>query len=350
MAPLPSLALKAVLGLMPVLLFLLVLVFLDSYKLVRMRTLAAAVAGGMAAAAAAYAVNTRLISVIHVDFALYSRAVSPLIEETLKAAVLLLFFRFHMIGFLVDAAILGFSAGTGFSLLENGFYLNVSPGSDVVVWAVRGIGTAMMHGGTSAVFAVVTKVFFDRRNRTGPAEAFPGLGLAFAIHAAFNQFILPPLVSTALMLVVLPAVAVNVFIFSERRTRKWLGLGFDSDMELLDLISAGGFSDTRIGRYLLSLRDRFPGEILADLFCLIRLRTELSLGAKGILLMKEAGFEVKPDPSVRDKFTELDYLEKSVGPTGMLAVAPILRGRRRDLWELHMLGRRGRRRAGASPR
>lgn len=343
MAPLLTFGLKIALSLLPVLIFLLVLVFLDSYKLVKMTTLAWAVAGGMAAAALSYAANSLLLPAVGDDFILYSRYGAPLIEETLKAAVLLVFFfRRHKIGFLVDAAILGFAVGAGFSLLENVFYLSALPGTDIAVWAVRGVGTAMMHGGTTAVFSVATKAWLERRSRLRKGEWAPGLGLAFLLHSGFNHFLLPPLVSTAVLLVALPLVTVNVFVLSERHTRKWLDVGFDSDMELIELIGAGRFSKTKIGTYLLSLKDRFSGEILADLFCLIRLRTELSISAKGVLLMKEAGFSVKPDPAVREKFAEMAYLEKSVGPTGLLAIAPILHRSRRDLWELNMLDdRRG---------
>jgi len=49
---------------------------------------------------------------------------------------------------------------------------------------------------------------------------------------------------------------------------------------------------------------------------------------------------VSPDPGIRDKFRELEYLQKSVGPTGLMAVSPILHRSRRDLWELHLLGRK----------
>jgi len=47
---------------------------------------------------------------------------------------------------------------------------------------------------------------------------------------------------------------------------------------------------------------------------------------------------VPPDEATREKFAELGYLEKSVGRTGLLALHPVLRTRRRDLWQLYLLG------------
>ncbi|MCX6560010.1 MAG: PrsW family glutamic-type intramembrane protease [Candidatus Aminicenantes bacterium] len=335
---LPILALKTLVGLLPVLVFLLALVFLDSYKLVRLNALLLAVLGGGLAAAIGYFANTNLMPLFQRDFALYSRYIAPLIEEGLKACVVLAFFRARRIGFLVDAAIFGFAAGAGFSLAENIYYLNASPEAGLAVWIIRGFGTAMMHGGTTAIFAAVAKSVSDRRDMSAGLAGLPGFAIAFLVHSAFNHFLLPPLLATAAILVFLPLVAVNVFLVSERGTRKWLDVGFDSDVELLGLITAGRASTTKVGQYLLALKGKFPGEVVADMLCLIRLHLELSISAKGLLLLREAGFPAPADPAVSEKFAELKYLEKSVGKTGMLAVGPLLHRSRRDLWELHMLG------------
>ncbi|MEK6571657.1 MAG: hypothetical protein AABZ61_09815, partial [Bacteroidota bacterium] len=89
-----------------------------------------------------------------------------------------------------------------------------------------------------------------------------------------------------------------------------------------------------------SLKNRFPGELVADMLCLLRLQVELSIRAKGILLMREAGFRVTPDPEIKEKFTELAYLEKSIGKTGQLAILPFIHTSSRELWQLHMLGKK----------
>jgi hypothetical protein len=94
-----------------------------------------------------------------------------------------------------------------------------------------------------------------------------------------------------------------------------------------------------VGQYLQSLRQRFPGEMLADMLCLLRIHLELSIAAKGILLMRGAGIKVDSDPEVRARLEELKYLESSLGRTGRLAIQPFLRTSSRQLWQLHMLDR-----------
>ena len=82
---------------------------------------------------------------------------------------------------------------------------------------------------------------------------------------------------------------------------------------------------------------RFKGDVVADLLCYLRLHTELALRAKGILMMRENGFDAAIDAATRDKFVEMRYLERSVGKTGMLAIAPLLHGSSKDVWQLKML-------------
>ena len=76
-------------GFLPVLIFLGVLIYLDSYKLVRLRWVLFTIVLGGAAAAASYTANGVLLSRLPIDFTTYSRYVSPLVEESAKALVLI---------------------------------------------------------------------------------------------------------------------------------------------------------------------------------------------------------------------------------------------------------------------
>ena len=113
----------------------------------------------------------------------------------------------------------------------------------------------------------------------------------------------------------------------------------DADTEMLGLINSGRFSDSPVGRYLHTLKDRFKGPVVADVLCYLRLYTELALRAKGILIMRENGFDVPVDEATRAKFAEMRYLEGSIGRTGLLAIQPMLHMSRKDLWQLYMLGK-----------
>jgi len=323
---------RPLLGLAPVLCFLGALVLLDSYKLVRLRWVVMAVVGGMAIAGIAYFMNGELLE--HFDFHFYTRYVSPFIEEGLKALVIVVLIRSHRIGFLVDAAIFGFAVGAGFAVIENLDYLSMAPHSGVGTWFVRGFGTAIMHGGSTAIFAVAAVALLGR----GYAY-LPGFALAVVLHSAFNHFFFSPLASTAGVAIVMPLLLNAVFARSETAVGDWLGRGFDADAEMLELINSGQLSDSPVGRYLHQLKDRFQGLVVADLLAYLRLYTELALRAKGVLMMRESGFDLPVDEATREKFAELRYLEKSVGRTGLLAIQPMLHMSHKDLWQLYMLGK-----------
>ena len=329
----------AVVILLPVITFLCALVLLDSYKLVSMRLVVGIVACGALVAFASYYVNGAILDATDLDIRRYIRYVAPIVEEALKALVIALLILRARVGFLVDAAILGFAVGAGFAAVENIHYLQAMPDAGLGTWIVRGFGTALMHGGATAIFGVAAVAMVDRAGRASPLAFVPGFLVAVLLHSGFNHLLGTPKLATLAILVVLPPLFVAVFRASERAVGRWLGTGFDADTEMLQLINSGTLSDSPLGQYLHTLRDRFEGMIVADLLSYLRLYTELAMRAKGILMMRENGFNPPVDEATREKFAEMRYLEKSIGPTGLRAIQPMLRMSHKDLWQLYMLGK-----------
>lgn len=325
-------------GLLPVLLFLAGLLLLDSYKLVTRRAVLLTIAGGGLTAIAAFALNRAALD-LGLDPTLVKRYLAPVIEECLKAAIVVALIRAARIGFMVDAGIHGFAVGAGFALVENVYYAQALGGSSLPVWIVRGLGTAIMHGSTTAIVGIVTKDLSDRRVGGVLGTAWPGLAIAVTIHSLFNHFLLDPMISTALLVLLMPLLVIAVFERSERSTKVWLGAGLDSDVELLEMIGSGEIQRTHVGEYLESLKSRFPGAVVGDMLCYLQVYLELSLRAKGVLIARAAGVDVPVDPSVRANFEEMKFLERSVGPTGKIALLPFLRTSSRDLWQLTMLAK-----------
>ena len=68
-----DLLLNVAVGLLPVLAFLATLLYLDSYKLVRVRVVIAIVASGVVVAYVCYAVNALLLDATAMDFTRFSR-------------------------------------------------------------------------------------------------------------------------------------------------------------------------------------------------------------------------------------------------------------------------------------
>jgi hypothetical protein len=307
-----------------------------------------AIGAGAVAALAAFAANLALLDWIRLDPVVLRRYVAPVIEETLKALWVVWVIRRHRVGFMVDAAIQGFAVGAGFALAENLHYARALAEPDALLWLVRGLGTAVMHGCTTAILGIVSKDLTDRHRSTALAWLLPGLGIAILVHSAFNHLTVNPLMTVAIVLGTLPLLLVAVFERSERATRAWLGHGMDAEVEVLEMIHSGEIQGTRIGRYLESLKTRFPGPVVADMLCLLQIRLELALRAKGMLLARQAGVELPIDRDVRANLAEMRFLEKSIGPTGRIAMLPLVRDSARDLWQIHHLAERAGTREGSA--
>jgi|ERR1022692_1153374 RsiW-degrading membrane proteinase PrsW (M82 family) len=329
----------ALVGLLPVLSFLAALLYLDSYKLVKLRAIITIVAGGAIVAGISYLIDGYALDLVRIDLVHFSRYVAPFTEELLKGLVIVVLIRTHRIGFLVDAAIFGFAVGTGFATVENLYFLHLVPDAGMGTWIVRGLGTAIMHGGATAIFGVMSLGLLERAPGATVRALLPGYVVAVVLHSGFNHLLASPTLAMLAILVVLPPLLYLVFQRSERAVGDWLGKGFDADTEMLELINSGRLSDSPVGEYLGTLKSKFKGPLVADLLCYLRLYTELALRAKGILIMRESGFDVPVDEETRAKFTEMRYLESSIGKTGLLAIQPMCHMNHRELWQLYMLGK-----------
>ncbi len=338
-------ALSVAAGLLPVVVFLVVLLLMDSFKLVPARTLTLALLAGAVSAVAALAIEKSLVAVAPLPPKLLEwalpRYIAPLIEESVKGVYVIYLLKKGRLAFLVDAALVDFAVGTGFALVENIYYLRALSHGHILLWLVRGFGPAILHGAMTALFAMLARSLSERHPERGALIFWPALGLPVLIHAIFNHLPMPPVIQTCVLLVALPIVVTLTFDRSERATRDWVGEGLDLDVELLQLVRSAHFGSTRLGTYLVQLRDRFPGPVVADMFCLLQVELELAIRAKGMLMARQAGIDLPLDPGVRAQLDELGFLRRSIGPTGLLALAPLRVTSERDDWHAYLLEEAG---------
>ena len=324
------------LSIFPVILFLVFLFLMDSFKLVLKKYLVFAILWGISAAIIAYYINTFFTEQIKLKFEILSQYLAPANEEIIKALFIFLIIYKKRVGFTIDAAIYGFAVGAGFALIENIFYLKISTEANLLIWIIRGFGTAIMHGGCTALFAVIL-ISSKNRNSSNLLNIGIALFTAYIIHSAFNHFYIEPIFQTLGILIILPIIFVLIFKRNEKQLQDWLEIEFNSEIELLDMINKGQFLETRSGEYLSSLKSRFPGETILDMYCYIRIYLELSIKAKRNVMLKENGFPVIIENDIGDKLKELNQLRKQIGKVGELTLSPLIRMSYRDLWKLNSL-------------
>ena len=336
----PQILIEASIALVPVLAFLGILLLFDSYRLIGFFEMIETIAFGFALAVAAYFVNGYLIQILAVDYTTYSRFGGPIIEEVLKAAAVIFFFARNRIVFMIDATIIGFGVGTGFALFENAYYLRMLQDAQFGDWIIRGFGTAIMHGGATALFALLSQSLIERRGALRPVYFIPALVAACAIHVVYNLLTALPLLSTLVVLVCLPPMFLIIFSKSEYAVHQWLVHDYESHQQLLDDIVSGRFAHTEAGRFILTLSRRFDQSVIDDIFAYIKLHTIIVLRAEAISLARERNEKPDVPQSHREDLKRLTELEKKIGRTAMMALWPHLHFSRRELWELHEMGAR----------
>ncbi len=338
---------KLVVGVSPVLVLLIVFERLDVFQLVSSSSVAAYTLLGAALAALSYVSNAHVMDGLPIGFTDYSRYVAPVIEEVLKGLVIVGLFATDRVGFKLDAAIAGFAVGAGFSLFENTYLLTIFPTASLGVWLVRGFGTAVMQGGATALFAVITHEFTEhqahkqgRHARLYPWLFAPGLLVAIAIHSAFNHLSGQPMQAMLGAFVLIPLTLLTVFAKGGASAHDWLENDHDGHAALLVELRAGRLAETREGRALDALAKRFPPGIAGRLREWIELQLTLVLRAEEVLLAHERGEHVEIGAAEHAQFHRLDELGRQIGRAARHGIQPHLRFSRSDLYELHMLRHR----------
>jgi RsiW-degrading membrane proteinase PrsW (M82 family) len=338
------LLIKVLVSLLPVIICLVVFEWVDAFRLVSARDVALLLTGGALLAGAAYLANGGVLDRFPMPTLAYSAFVAPVVEESLKALPVIALFAFNRIGYLIDAAIAGFAIGAGFAMAENLFFLHEFMTANLGVSVVRGFGTAIMHGGATALMSVISMALYAPRLRVSadrfhfnPLLFLPGLAAAILIHGAFNHFQDESLIAMAVVLLAAPLGLFAIFSLGETYAHRWLAEDRAAHAGLLEDLRSGAFAASEGGRALAALAARMKPAAARDLFDYVRTNVELVVRADMTLLALEAHEKVVLDAEVREQLHHLHDLERRLGRTPVLAVRQHLHVSRDDLWKLHEL-------------
>lgn len=325
---------EILLSLFPVVLFLTFLFIMDRVKLVSVKLIILSLVWGVISAIIAYLINNETIDIVQFSSSDYSKYVAPILEELIKSLFVVYLVSHKKVGFAIDAAIYGFATGAGFSLAENIYYLNSVSDASILVWIIRGFGTAIMHGGCTSVFSVLLISGRLKERRVFPVF-LAALMIAALIHSAFNHFYFDPVIQTLGIIVIFPLFYIVIFRYNINQLGEWLEAEFSSEVELLGMINKGELSSTKAGEYLISVKEQFSNEVIFDMYCYLKLYLELSIKAKSNIMLKENDIEIPYDPELLGKLAELKALRKKIGKVGELVLSPLVKMNYRNLWKIN---------------
>ena len=321
-------------ALFPVVLYIFVVYTLDNFSLVGIRDLMLLVGAGLLAAAACFGLFRLTDPFVseRVSDSLY-----PILEEAVKALPLWWLARRKKIAFFIDSVICGAAVGGGFSILENVLYLlmgNLGIGTALF----RGLEVALIHMGCSAIVAVAlmfTVRLLERRHARLPvkkSDITMSLFLFFVaaiLHILHNYLHPDPLLQFVVVFGSLGGLLVWVYQYDGDMIHRWLDRGLDKQVALMMDIQQGHLGETKTGQFLLSIKENFPAEVYFDIICYVQLYIELAVAAKSRFMTREAGLDEPLDEAARsryrEQYAEFKDLEKALGKSARMTVAPVVK-------------------------
>jgi hypothetical protein len=194
-----------------------------------------------------------------------------------------------------------------------------------------------MHGGATALFAIVSETMTQRHLKMNPLLYMPGLIVAFLLHAIFNHFPVSPVLSTVVTLLILPTILFLLFEHDETTIHNFLETDFATHKKLLRQIEHGEFTGCEAGRFLKDMKEKLAAPVANEMIEYFRLHTELVLSAESILLGREQGVNVEVGEQIESRLHRMHELEKHIGTAGLRTLRPHLKFTAKDMWEIHLL-------------
>ena len=322
-------------SLIPIIVYIIFIYKIDHFALISIKRLLLLALIGMLTALACFGLfllTDRVISGVCAD------VVHPVIEELVKSIPLLILAFRKRIAFFIDSVICGAAVGGGFSFLENIFYLVLGDSVDLSTGLFRGLEVALIHMGCSAIIAagmmMAVRQIERKRSRTAMSwnDIIKTTALfvaALAFHVFHNMFQFTPIMQFFWVLSVMIGMIAVVYFYDIDMTHRWLDKGLDMQINLLRSIEGGHLLNTPTGTFLESVKELFPPNVYFDIICYVRLLIELSVAAKTRFMLHEVGMDEPLEANKKElymsQFVELGELEKNIGPSAKMTIAPIVK-------------------------
>lgn len=318
-----------IVSVLPTLFYLLVLKAMDSFALARFKLVMRNVLIGVLCCAVAFVLTNP--ACLGIPVAISGLSLMPLIEEIMKGfapARLTVGGKFR---FMAQSLVYGAAIGSGFALLENVIYFYFNPAMSLGTAIVRGFGCAILHMGCTAMFSTLLLLLYKSLAKAvAIVLAFiPSVFIHFAYNLALENELVSPAVALALVVAAFICFFIILFICGEKRINVWMDRSINSDIQILSAIRSGNFKSTKAGEFLLTVREQFPPEVFFDMLCYYQLFLELKISKQSEMLLSQAGLS---DVGAEDRHSErnakkaeMKSLAASIGRTGMMILAPLVK-------------------------
>ena len=325
-------------ALLPVVIYIFVVYQIDNFSLISVKRLVLLILCGMLTALLCFGIfqlTGEMLADEHSDY------LNPVMEEVVKGLPLLYLASRKKIVFFIDSVICGAAVGGGFSILENIFYLLLGDGiTGMGTVLFRGLEVALIHMGCSAIVAaglmLVIRLIERSRSKLDLKKSDIAMSVfllleAPLLHVCHNAFHFNPLMQFIFVFGTMGGLLMWTYYYDVDMIHRWIDKGLDKQFALLDSIKSGQLDNTQTGKFLVSIKEKFPPEDFFDIICYVQLHVELSVAAKSRVMVRESGL-VKDLPLsdenktlILSQYEEYKLLEKRLGKAARMTIAPVVK-------------------------
>ncbi|MCZ7539407.1 MAG: PrsW family glutamic-type intramembrane protease [Anaerolineae bacterium] len=315
--------------------FMLGIWMLEVYAQSRVRMMALAMAWGVAVFIVASALHDRLLAWNVLNFEQVATLSAPVVEELLKALLIVVLASRLALAYTVDGTAYGFAIGTGFGMAENLDYAISNPDRAVPIALSRVLSVSLMHAYTTGLVgtAAGSSLFLTRRAQL--LRVGVGVAVAMFLHAAFNRLVLNTEGLSALvaaLIIGLSGTAVIVWLI-----QRSLALERRSLLaELTEVAGAGEAAATAHPQQIAQILTRYRGAI--DRHRADQIRQYVTLQARLGMLLRSAAVNQRSDVSgylageIARAEQQLGALRSSMGLYTLIWLRTVLPSEESRLW------------------
>lgn len=324
---------------------------LDLFNSTRMRTLIICVLwGAVGAFGLSYVINNFALRTLleagissQAGYETIVRLIAPIIEEILKAAMLLYLIRRPEFRYFVDGAIYGFCVGIGFAVMENYFYIANSGNAALTLAISRVLSTSLMHAMASALMGIALGRLRRATGRSATFLPVTGIIIAIAVHVLYNN-----IVNTIDQQVVLLLLAISFGVggagfiglqiqqgLNAEKKRFGDSLGISSDVSTGERMAIQRLGGSGIESMMADLQNSMGEENV-----LLMRRLLITQANIGILRNNLNGTNVSPrlrkawEDEIAERQAEFQQIRKELGRTVMSFMQSLFPTEDDSLWNL----------------
>ncbi|MBK7451240.1 MAG: PrsW family intramembrane metalloprotease [Anaerolineales bacterium] len=295
--------------------------------------------GGMLAYYAAAQINPAVVNMGWASREQVVRFVAPVIEEILKAVILVYLVQRADFNYVVDGALYGFGSGIGFAVTENYEYVMGHSEVAMTIALARVFSTNLMHATSSGLIG--TALAYQRGDKTirGRLAIAAGYIISISIHMGFNTLVNSGGNLIVLIFAILIGVTGAALIWYI--IKRGLNIQKDWVAEKLGMADRVTQEETRVvsnieavHEVLAPVEARFGAEKAALVRSLIYKQAEIGIKRK---LLETAANETRKkeiNTIIEDLVKEINLLRNQIGTYCMMMVREVYLSQDLQIWSL----------------